>query len=102
MDRRLELSDKLRSIIGNDNVYFQPPSSTIIQYPCVIYNERRGSTTYANDSVYNYVKSYEIKFIFKKLNESIVKNVLKSLTLCSFDRVYIADNLYHYVFIVHY
>ena len=102
MDRRLELSDKLRKIIGNDNVYFQPPASVKINYPCIIYNERRGSTTYANDSVYNYVKSYELMFIFKKVNESIVKKVLESLTLCSFDRVYIADNLYHYVFITHY
>lgn len=102
MNRRLELSNKLRTLIGNSNIYYQPPASVEIKYPCVIYNMGKGSTKHANDSVYNYVHSYELKFIFKKPNEMIVKKVLKSLTLCSFDRVYVSDNLYHYVFNVYY
>ncbi len=102
MDRRLELSKKLKQIIGNDNVYFQPPASVKINYPCIIYEISKGSTKYANDRVYNHIQSYELKFIFKNAKESIIRTVIENLMLSSFDRSYIADGLYHYVFKVYY
>ena len=60
MSRREELSKKLHDIIGNDNVYFQPPASVRIKYPCCIYELGRGATTRANNSIYNYVNSYQL------------------------------------------
>ena len=102
MNRREELSKKLHDIIGNDNVFFQPPASDRIKYPCCIYELGRGATTRANNSIYNYVNSYQLMFIYPKHNEGIIKDVLNSLTLCSFEREYIADGLYHYVFNVYY
>lgn len=102
MNRREDLSTKLHLILGNDNVYFQPPKSQTIKYPCCIYHLDRGSTKHADNSNYYYVQSYEVKFIFKQHKEGFVKQVLNSLTLCSFETSYIADGLYHYVFNLYY
>lgn len=102
MNRRLDLSAKLHLILGNDNVYFQPPKTQIIKYPCCIYHLGRGSAKHADDTAYNYVQSYELKFIFKQSNEGFIKHVLNCLTLCSFDRSYTVDGLYHYVFNIYY
>lgn len=102
MDRRIELHDKLIDILGNRNVYFQPPASVQLSYPCVIYNLGTGDIKRADNSVYAYTNSYEITFIYKKPNMDILEQMLRSFSMCSVSRVYVADNLNHYVFNVYY
>lgn len=102
MDRRLELHDKLIDILGNNNVYFQPPASIQMTYPCVVYNLGNGTARYADDTLYRYVNSYEVTFIFKTPNVEIIETALRNLPLCSVSRVYVADNLNHYTFITYY
>ena len=102
MDRRIELHDKLIDILGNRNVYFQPPASVQLSYPCVIYNLGIGDIKRADNSVYAYTNSYEITFIYKKPNMDILEQMLRSFSMCSVSRVYVADNLNHYVFNVYY
>ncbi len=38
MSRRLELHAKLVDFLGSGHVYFQPPESVRLTYPCIIYN----------------------------------------------------------------
>ena len=35
--RRLQLHEILVGILGNENVYFQPPANLVMQYPCIRY-----------------------------------------------------------------
>lgn len=102
MSRRLELHEKLCEIIGNTNVYFQPPESVKISYPCIIYRIGNGDAKYADNMVYSYINSYEIIFISKQPNIDIIEQVLTSLPMCSVSRMYVADNLNHYAFSVYY
>lgn len=102
MDRRLDLHDKLTRLVGNSNVYFQPPASIHLSYPCVIYSLAAGRADYADNTVYRYINRYEVTFIFKQPNGDIIEEVLNSLPLCSVSRVYVADNLNHYVFNTYY
>lgn len=102
MNRRLELHDKLKELVGNDNVYFQPPASVLISYPCVIYNIGNGDVKRADNMVYSYVNSYDLIFIFKKPNIDIIEQVLGALPMCRMTRAYVADNLNHYAFSVYY
>lgn len=102
MDRRLELHEYLMEILGNKNVYFQPPVSVQLLYPCVIYSVGNGDIKRADNSVYTYTNSYEIMFIYKKPNMDILEQMLRSFSMCSVSRVYVADNLNHYVFNVYY
>lgn len=102
MDRRLELHERLIEILGNKNVYFQPPASVYLSYPCVIYNIGNGDIKRADNSVYMHTNSYEIMFIYKSPNTEILEQMLGSFTMCNVSRVYVADNLNHYVFNVYY
>ena len=102
MNRRLELHDKLCGLIGNDNVYFQPPASVQLSYPCIIYSIGSGDAKYADDMVYNYINNYELLFIFKQPNIDIIEQVLVALPMCKMTRAYVVDNLNHYAFSVYY
>lgn len=102
MNKRLELHEKLKRLVGTNNVYFQPPASVQLSYPCVIYSIGSGDAKYADGMVYGYVNSYELLFIFKKPNIDIIEQVLTTLPMCRMNRAYVADNLNHYAFSVYY
>ena len=102
MNRRLDLHEKLKNIIGNDNVYFQPPASVQLSYPCVIYSIGSGDAKHADGMVYSYINNYDLLFIFKKPNIEIIEQVLGVLPMCRMTRAYVADNLNHYAFSVYY
>lgn len=98
MSRRLELHSILVDILGGDNVYFQPPASVKMSYPCVVYNIGNGEAKRADNQLYGYIDRYDVTFIFKKPNADIINKVLTRLPMCSLSRVYSADNLNHYAF----
>ena len=102
MDRRLELQECLMEILGSKNVYFQPPASVQLSYPCVIYSVGNGDIKRADNLVYAYTNSYEVMFIYKKPNMEILEQMLRSFSMCSVSRVYVTDNLNHYVFNIYY
>ena len=101
MDKRMQLQSELERLVGL-NVYFQPPATVQLKYPCVIYNLSSGNATYADNSVYTYTNRFELIFIYRKQNMEIVETVLRVFPMCTVSRVYIADNLYHYVFNLYY
>ena len=102
MHNRSELNKKLERLIGSSNVYFQPPTSVQLSYPCVIYTLGTGDMKRADDSVYMYTYSYEVTFIYKRPNIDIVEQVLKTFSMSSIYRVYVSDNLNHYAFRIYY
>ena len=102
MNNRLSLHEKLVELIGNDNVYFQPPASVKMSYPCVVYNVGVGNAKYASDSLYSYTHRYDVTFIYKKPNIDIIEQVLITLPRSSVSRTYCVENLNHYVFSVYY
>lgn len=102
MNKRLQLHEQLKQLVGTDNVYFQPPASVQISYPCVIYNIGNGDAKFADGMVYNYINSYDLIFIYKKPNVEIIEQVLTTLSMCRMTRAYVADNLNHYAFSVYY
>ena len=51
MASRLELQTKLEELMDSRNVYFQPPTSTTISYPCIVYNIGNGDAKRANNTL---------------------------------------------------
>lgn len=102
MNKRLQLHEKLCELIGSRNVYFQPPASVQISYPCIIYRIGNGDAKHADNMVYNYTNSYEILFITKQPNIDIIEQIITTLPMCSVSRTYVADNLNHYTFNLYY
>jgi len=101
MGQRLDLHKKLIEILGTNHVYFQPPESVKLIYPCIVYGRSNGRTDHANNSLYLNRKSYALTIIDKD-PDSTLPDRIQALPLCSFDRHYKADNLNHYVFTIYY
>lgn len=102
MDNRLELQAKLEAVIGNKNVYFQPPASIKLTYPCVIYSIGNGEAKRANDKLYMYTHNYEVLFICKKPTISMIERMMNEFQMCNMTRTYTSDNLHHYVFNIYF
>ena len=101
MDRRLKLHEELCDILGSRNVYFQPPESVKLKYPCIIYERSTGQTMHANNRMYSHLVSYTVKLITRNPKDPLIDKLIK-LPKCSFDRPYKADKLYHYVYTIYY
>jgi hypothetical protein len=97
MRPRTELQTLLETVIGSKQVYFQPPSSLQIKYPCIVYERSNANTIFADNYPYKSDKRYTITVIDKDPDSLIPDKVLK-LQQCNYDRHFTADNLHHDVF----
>jgi hypothetical protein len=101
MAKQLMLQEELTRILGI-KVYFQPPESLKMTYPCVRYSIAGMDHKRANNMIYKNATRYEIIVIDYESDSEIYNLILNHFPMCSFDRVYIADNLYHYVLTLYY
>lgn len=97
MAGRIELQGLLESILGTRHVYFQPPETVKLSYPCIIYELSNINSDYADGTKYKKSTSYSVTLIHNNPDNELVNKLLE-LNYCSFDNVFTADNLYHYVF----
>ena len=96
---RLGLQTLLESMVAN--VYFQPPESINLSYPCMVYKRSFIKTRFADNVPYSLRNEYTITVIDKD-PDTTIPDMLALQPLCSFDRHYTADNLNHYVFTIYY
>ena len=99
--RRLELQRKLETVLGSRNVYYQPPTGTRLQFPCIVYNLATANDIHANDHIYRRLYRYTLTYISKDPDDP-KRDVIDDLPYCAFDRMYVSDNLNHDVFRLYY
>lgn len=92
---RNSLSDILHGFC--DKVYFQPPTGTKIEYPCIVYELERFDVRYADNAPYALYDEYLIKYITRDPDDP-VRSQLIFLPRCRSEKMFINDNLYHYPF----
>jgi hypothetical protein len=97
MAPRLNLQAKLVSILGSNNVYFQPPESIKLQYPCIIYKRDDTVVNHADDLPYMRRTRYLVTVIDRN-PDSEIPSKIAALPMCIFDRFYTADNLNHDIY----
>ena len=101
MQMRMELQTLLEEIqtVANEtpHVYFEPPESVKMVYPCFVYSFSGYSTVGADDAVYLESEEYNVTYITKKA-DPVIPKALKDLNHVTFDRRYVAENLHHFVF----
>jgi hypothetical protein len=97
MAQRLELHVILESILGSENVYFQPPATIQMVYPCIVYRRDSIQTRFADDNPYSHKKRYQVTVIDRNPDSDIPDKVA-DLPMCSSERFYVADKLNHDVF----
>ena len=56
MSKRVDLGNKLKEILGSNNVYFQPPDNLKMVYPCIRYRLEGGNAFPDNMNSYSLVK----------------------------------------------
>lgn len=97
MNNRIKLHNILVKILESSNVYFQPPKSVQIKYPCIIYNRSDIKTDFADNNPYVYKTRYTITIIDSNPDSKIPEKI-GMLPMCVFDRHYTSDNLNHDVY----
>ena len=102
MKTRISLHNKLKTILGSDHVYFQPPESIKMQYPCIVYNRSSGDILYADNGPYSFTPSYEITVIDKDPDSPLPYKIATGFEMIRFNRHFTVDNLNHDTFILYY
>ena len=97
---RLELHAALEEFMGNKNVYFQPPESFKIKYPCIIYDFDRVDQVYADNTTYLMNDKYVITVIYREADATYKHDLLRAFNSIRYDRHYKSENLYHDVFTI--
>lgn len=101
MSSRTDLHNILVSILGSKNVYFQPPASKTMSYPCIVYKRNVIDIKKADNISYSTKIGYTVTVIDAN-PDSLIPLKLLDLPLCKFDRFYVADNLNHDVYTLYY
>ena len=95
---RSELNTKFKSILGNNNVYFQPPESVKLKYDCIIYKDVTPFLRRANNFVYILQHKYQITYVTSNPTSPIVDQMLHEFQMIDRVNDFVSDGLYHYVY----
>lgn len=101
MASRVELQAKLEELLGSKNVYYQAPPTNGMKYPAILYKKDKIDYDIADDTKYIKKVRYELIIISKRPDDPVIDKILE-LRYATYDRLYIADNLYHDVISLYY
>lgn len=102
MGQRSDLQTLLESLLdAGGKVYFQPPDSVKMQYPCIVYQRYSALTEFADGSPYIHTKRYQVTVIDPNPDSPIVDKVA-ALPMCTYNRFFVVTNLNHDVFNLYY
>jgi hypothetical protein len=97
---RISLQTELEKLLGSTNVYYQPPASLKLKYPCIIYKLDEITGVNANNKKYLGTKRYLVTVVDRDPNTLIADRIL-DLEYCTFETYFVVDNLNHYVCSLH-
>ena len=95
MGQRMDLHNLL--LATTPNVYFQPPPSVKLEYPCIIYKRDFEKAEFADNGPYKRRLRYQVTVIDRNPDSPLPPQIA-TLPLCVYDRFYTADNLNHDVY----
>ena len=83
------------------DVYFDPPESFKLKYPCIVYSLEGNSETFADDTQYYGMKRYSLNYITQNADDPMI-DTLDSLRYCRLNRPYTSDGLFHYAYDIYF
>ena len=93
--RRFLLQNQLETLLGLDHVYFNPPESISLVYPCLIYTLSNKLVNSADDKMYKKMDRYELTYIHIDPDDLFVDSLLSNFNYIKFDRQAIVKNVYN-------
>lgn len=101
MDPWEKLRELLIEATGCRNVYFQPPENYRMEYPCIVFSQKRIDSLYANNKPYLHSKCYSVTAIDRDPDSGTPERIA-ALPKCRHENHFVSDNLYHDVFTLYY
>ena len=99
MRSRLDLDDLLKTLC--EHVYYQPPESKKLEYPCIIYSRDKLESQSADNQPYLTYCAYNMKYITKDPDDPLVVR-LAELPKCKHGRHYTSNNFHHDSYTIYY
>lgn len=100
-DRRKLLGSEFKAL-GINNVYFQPPKTTKMRYPCIVYKLDSFDKRNADDKMYIGTCRYLLTYITEDPDDEMIFILLKHFRMISWANHFTSDNLNHYNFNLYY
>ena len=97
MSNRADLNDLFEKILGSTNVYFQPPSTIKLKYPCILYSLDNIDVQYGDNRAYQKANRYQVTLMDKN-PDSPYRERIMDIPMCTYQRHFASDNLNHDVF----
>jgi len=97
MDRRPQLQSLLETLLGSDNVYFQPPPNIQLQYPAIVYKRNNADTKFGDNYPYRVTQRYLVTLISEDPDDATWQKLV-ALQRCLHERWYAVNDLNHDVF----
>ena len=91
----------LESFLGIGNVYFQPPESFKLKYPCIIYELASTFTRFANNDLYYDKDAYRVRLLDRD-PDSLLYHKLKGFRYSRFERHFVSNNLHNWIFNIYF
>lgn len=101
MKSRVDLQRKFEDLLGSKNVYFQPPETLKMKYPCIRYSLSDIDKRPGDNMAYTMTNCYDVIVISKDPENAAIKKILE-MPMSSYDRHYVSDNLNHDVIKLYY
>lgn len=101
MGSRSDFHALLVQALGSTNIYFQPPESIKLKYPCIVYDLSDFETTRANNALYSLKDEYSVTVIDPDPDSSIPRALIE-MPFSSVRRTFRTDNLNHTVFTIYF
>ncbi len=98
---RSQLNSLLKNILGSNYVYFQPPSTIRMTYPCIVYERSNIDSEHADNIVYKTDIRYTLTSITTD-PDSTIPIELSKIPTAKHTGHFITDNLYHDVFTIYF
>ena len=97
---RTDFHAVLQALDPSIKVYFQPPASIKLEFPCIIYKRADIDAQHADDMPYILSDVYTVTVMTKDPDSTLPKAVA-GLKGSRFDRYFPAESLHHNVFNIH-
>lgn len=100
--RREQLRDKLKAIMAevDGQVYYQPPSSLQMEYPCLVYELEDVNIKFADNGPYSLWDRYQVTLIRQHPDSPVIRKLL-GMPHSSFSRHFATSGLNHDVFVIY-
>ena len=103
---RLDLHNVFIDVLGTQGspvsrVYFQPPATIKMEYPCIIYKRSNRKDFFSNDRIYLGMKRYLITVVDSN-PDSLIPDKVLDLLYCSYSTHFTVDGLNHDVYTLYY